>query len=137
MLGKLGILVPITRGFPDICARVHRIERIIDDRGRGSEMNIGQALPNAVLAQAVRQPVIPPVVVSDRMYYIGLALLVIALVVAAIVAYRMWVEIHDVVDPDTPEELLEAFKFEKVRQQLARGERPTAKKASERRLPPS
>jgi hypothetical protein len=42
-------------------------------------------------------------------YYVGLAMLVVLLVVALVTAYRVWVEIHDVEEPDSPAELLESF----------------------------
>jgi hypothetical protein len=42
-------------------------------------------------------------------YYVGLAVLVVLLVVALVTAYRVWVEIHDVEEPDSPADLLESF----------------------------
>jgi hypothetical protein len=45
----------------------------------------------------------------DRFYYVGLALLVAAMVALLIKAYREWQDIHDVEDPDSPEDLLKTF----------------------------
>jgi hypothetical protein len=45
----------------------------------------------------------------DRWYYLGLALLVIVMVAALIAAYRVWEEIHDVEEPDSPADLLASF----------------------------
>jgi hypothetical protein len=65
-------------------------------------------------------------------YYVGLALLVAIGLVALYRAYRVWEEIHDVEDPDSPADLLEAFsqahaagelddeEFDRVRQRLDR-----------------
>jgi uncharacterized membrane protein len=70
-------------------------------------------------------------VVSARQYYVGLAILTVLLVVALVKAYRMWEEIHDVEEPDSPIDLLETFEeahaagelddeeFERVRRRLA------------------
>ncbi len=85
----------------------------------------------------------------DKSYqptYIGLALLAVLLVVALIKAYRVWEEIHDVEEPDSPADLLAAFKqahaagelddeeLERVRERLERssviGEHPTARPPS-------
>ncbi len=64
-------------------------------------------------------------------YYVGLAVLVVLLVVALVTEYRVWVEIHDVEEPDSPADLLESFEhahaagvlnneeFQRVRWQLA------------------
>jgi hypothetical protein len=43
-------------------------------------------------------------------YYVGLAVIVAIVVGALIAAYRTWEEIHDVEEPDSPAELLEAFR---------------------------
>jgi hypothetical protein len=68
-------------------------------------------------------------------YYVKLALLVAVLVVALVAAYRVWAEIQDVEEPDTPADLLESFEaahaagaidaqeFDRVRRQLG-GKRP-------------
>jgi hypothetical protein len=52
-----------------------------------------------------------PVVMNSGVvsYYVGLAVLVILLVIALVAAYRVWSEIHDVEEPDSPEDLLESF----------------------------
>ena len=42
-------------------------------------------------------------------YNIGLALVLCALAVAGVMAYRMWQEMHEEIDPATPEELLASF----------------------------
>ena len=42
-------------------------------------------------------------------YYIGLAILVVLMLFAFVKAYRTWEEIHEVEDPDRPEDLLETF----------------------------
>jgi hypothetical protein len=42
-------------------------------------------------------------------YYIGLALLVAVALVALYKAYRVWEEIHDVEEPDSPADLLQSF----------------------------
>ena len=64
-------------------------------------------------------------------YYVGLAVLVVLLVVSLVTAYRVWVEIHDVEEPDSPGDLLQSFElahaagalddeeFRRVRWQLA------------------
>jgi hypothetical protein len=48
--------------------------------------------------------------VSPIYYYVGLGLLFVALLFAVVKAYRVWEEIHDVEDPDSPADLLDAFK---------------------------
>jgi hypothetical protein len=69
--------------------------------------------------------------VSPSYYYVGLGVLVVLMLVAGIKAYRMWEELHDVAEPDSPADLLETFEeahaagelddqeFERVRQRLA------------------
>jgi hypothetical protein len=64
-------------------------------------------------------------------YNVGLAVLVVLMVVALVTAYRVWVEIHDVEEPDSPADLLASFEqahaagalddeeFRRVRWQLA------------------
>ena len=42
-------------------------------------------------------------------YYVGLVLLGIIMVVVLVYAYRVWEEIHDVEEPDSPSELLDSF----------------------------
>jgi hypothetical protein len=69
--------------------------------------------------------------VSVWQYYLGLAILLILLTVAVVKSYGMWEEIHDVEEPDSPTDLLEAFEeahaagelddaeLERVRRRLA------------------
>jgi hypothetical protein len=42
-------------------------------------------------------------------YYVGLALLVVVLVAALISVYRVWGEIHEDEEPDSPADLLKSF----------------------------
>jgi uncharacterized membrane protein len=68
--------------------------------------------------------------VSPTYYYVGLGLLAVLMVFALVKAYRVWEEIHDVEEPDSPADLLESFEeahaagelddeeFERVRRQL-------------------
>jgi len=46
---------------------------------------------------------------SNRPTYIGVALLAVLLVALLIKAYRVWEEIHDVEEPDSPGDLLASF----------------------------
>jgi uncharacterized membrane protein len=74
--------------------------------------------------------------ISPQYYYVGLALLVVLLVVALVKVYRVWEEVKDVEEPDSPADLLRAFEearaagelddeeMERVRRQLARSEAP-------------
>jgi len=67
---------------------------------------------------------------SNQPTYIGLALLAVLLVVLLVKAYRVWGEIHDVEEPDSPGDLLASFErahaagelddeeFERVRARL-------------------
>jgi uncharacterized membrane protein len=69
--------------------------------------------------------------VSPSYYYVGLGVLVVLMLVAGIKAYRMWEELQDVAEPDSPADLLETFEeahaagelddqeFERVRRRLA------------------
>jgi hypothetical protein len=80
--------------------------------------------------------------ISPQYYYVGLALLIVALLIALVKAYRVWEEIKDVEEPDSPADLLQAFQqardagelddaeMERVRQQLARSAMPAPKKSS-------
>jgi uncharacterized membrane protein len=45
----------------------------------------------------------------DSYYYIGVVLLVIIMLALLVHAYRVWEEIHDVEDPDSPSDLLDSF----------------------------
>jgi len=47
---------------------------------------------------------------GTRLYWIGVVLLVVFLVAALIKGYREWQEIHDVEEPDTPDDLLRSFR---------------------------
>lgn len=47
--------------------------------------------------------------VSTTHYFIGLAILVVLMLVALSQAYRMWEDIHDVEEPDSPADLLASF----------------------------
>lgn len=47
--------------------------------------------------------------ISARYYYICLAILVVVLIFAIVKAHGVWEEINDVEEPDSPEDLLEAF----------------------------
>jgi uncharacterized membrane protein len=69
--------------------------------------------------------------VSLSYYYVGLGVLAVLMLIAGIKAYRMWEELHDVAEPDSPADLLETFQeahaagelddqeFERVRHRLA------------------
>jgi hypothetical protein len=79
-------------------------------------------------------------------YYVKSALLIIILVVALVAAYRVWEEIHDVEEPDSPDDLLESFEqahaagvlndqeFDRVRQQF-HGDSTSEGKADQRSDP--
>jgi hypothetical protein len=68
--------------------------------------------------------------VSISYYYVGLGVLAVLILIAGIKAYRMWEELRDVEEPDSPGDLLEKFQeahdagelddqeFERVRQRL-------------------
>ena len=89
---------------------------------------------------------------SSQPTYIGLALLAVLLVAALIKAYRIWEEIHDVEEPDSPSDLLASFEeahaagelddeeLERVRKRLARfastGKHRTARPPSVEATPP-
>jgi uncharacterized membrane protein len=80
--------------------------------------------------------------ISPQYYYVGLALLIVMIVIALVKAYRVWEEIRDVEEPDSPADLLQSFEearaagelddeeMERVRQQLARSAMPAPKKSS-------
>ena len=42
-------------------------------------------------------------------YYVGLVLLSIIMIALLVKAYRVWEEIHDVEEPDSPADLLDSF----------------------------
>jgi hypothetical protein len=48
-------------------------------------------------------------IVFDRRYYAGLAVLIIVLVAVSIKAYRVWWDIQDAPEPDSPDDLLRSF----------------------------
>jgi hypothetical protein len=48
--------------------------------------------------------------VGSRGYWIGVGLLVVVLLVGLYKGYREWQEIHDVEEPDSPEDLLRSFR---------------------------
>jgi len=50
-----------------------------------------------------------PAISFDGYYYIGLVLLVIIMTALLVHAYRVWEELHDVEDPDSPSDLLDSF----------------------------
>jgi hypothetical protein len=75
------------------------------------------------------------VTISDEAsYYLKAALLLIAVIVSLVAAYRVWEELHDVEEPDSPDDLLASFEqaraegalndqeLDRVRQQLRLGE---------------
>jgi len=80
--------------------------------------------------------------ISPQYYYGGLALLIVLMAIALVKAYRVWEEIKDVEEPDSPADLLEAFEqaraegelsaeeMERVRQRLASSAIPAPKKPS-------
>ena len=45
----------------------------------------------------------------DRSYYFGLALLLVLMLAVLVRAYREWQEIHEDLEPASPEELLQSF----------------------------
>ena len=45
----------------------------------------------------------------DRSYYIGLALLLVAVVYAVVKARGVWAEINEEIEPDQPQDLLRSF----------------------------
>jgi hypothetical protein len=46
---------------------------------------------------------------ANQPTYIGLALLAVLLLILLVKAYRTWVEIHDVGEPDSPSDLMASF----------------------------
>ncbi len=77
--------------------------------------------------------------ISRQYYYAGLALLIVMILIAAVKVYRVWEELQDVEEPDSPEDLLHAFEearaageiddaeMERVRARLGYGKRPADK----------
>jgi hypothetical protein len=49
------------------------------------------------------------VVLGGMAYYVGLVLLSILAIMLSVHAYRVWQEIHEVEEPDSPSDLLESF----------------------------
>ena len=45
----------------------------------------------------------------DRSYYLGLVLLLVAVVVAVVKARGVWAELNEVIEPDQPQDLLRSF----------------------------
>jgi cytochrome c-type biogenesis protein CcmH/NrfG len=80
--------------------------------------------------------------ISSQYYYVGLGLLVVLLVIAMVKAYRVWEEIRDVEQPDSPADLLQAFQeardagelddkeMERIRQQLIRSAMESPKRST-------
>jgi hypothetical protein len=54
-------------------------------------------------------PGLSAVIFGGIAYYIGLVLLTIAAIMLSIHAYRVWQEIHEEEEPDSPSDLLESF----------------------------
>jgi len=89
---------------------------------------------------------------SNQPTYIGLALLAVLLVVALVKAYRVWEELHDVEEPDSPVDLLASFEqahaagelddeeLERVRERLERsptiGKHPSSRPSPGEATPP-
>ncbi len=72
-------------------------------------------------------------------YNIGLIVVLVALAIAGVMAYRVWHEVNEEIEPATPEELLASFEQARSEGELdddeyARVRREIAKKASR---PPS
>lgn len=49
------------------------------------------------------------VILGGTAYYVGVVLLSILAIMLLIHAYRVWQEIHEVEEPDSPADLLESF----------------------------
>ena len=80
--------------------------------------------------------------VTTSGYYVGLAILLVLMVLASVQAYKMWEEIHDVEEPDSPAELLEAFEEahalgELDDEEFARVQRRLGGPSSENEKPPA
>jgi uncharacterized membrane protein len=86
---------------------------------------------------------------GSRAYWIGLALLVVVLSLALYKAYREWQEIHDVEEPDTPDDLLRSFReahamgelddeeMRRVEQRLSAGPAPPSSRGGETTTAPT
>ena len=57
-------------------------------------------------------------IVSPLYYYLGLAVLVVAMIWGGVLAYQSWREAHEELDPATPEELLDAFQQARIEGEL-------------------
>lgn len=79
------------------------------------------------------------VALSERsLYNIGLVLVVLSLVVTSILAYRVWREMHEDIEPATVDELLEPFdgaraageldevEYARLRQQIQNAQPPVS-----------
>lgn len=55
------------------------------------------------------RPVLLAVLSPAAWYNIGLVVVLLALAVAGVIAYRVWHEVNEEVEPATPEELLASF----------------------------
>ena len=55
------------------------------------------------------QPALFAALPSAALYNIGLVVLLVALATGVVMAYRVWHEVHEEIEPATPEELLAAF----------------------------
>ena len=71
----------------------------------------------------------------ETWYNLGLAVVLIALVVAAILGYRVWQEAHEDVEPATSEELLASFEEARARGELDQEEYARVRERIERSAP--
>lgn len=55
------------------------------------------------------RPVLLAALSSAAWYNIGLVVVLLALAIAIVVAYRVWSEVNEEIEPATPEELLASF----------------------------
>ena len=81
---------------------------------------------------------------SGAVYYVGLAVVVAIMIGSIIAFYRTWAEIHEDLEPDTPQDLLDSFReahaageiddreLERVRNLLSAGLADAAATASPR-----
>ena len=84
------------------------------------EMRCGSAKPRVmVMSQTLQSAKVLVAALSPETWYnIGLAVVLVAVVVAAILGYRVWEEAHEDVEPATPEELLASFEEARLRGEL-------------------